>query len=369
MKDLFKIIAVFTVLLAAIPAIALICPPDVASVKINAETTVTGDMETSTVVTDTVVTVNTEVTTAVEQDETIVPTMSEDDGMYRILDCKTGEVISVTMKEYIIGSVLAEMPASYHEEALKAQAVAVHTYAVRQREKQLASPDEELKGAYISNDSTKYQAYFTEQQAREFYGDDYEKYYNKVSSCVSLVADEILVYNNEPIVAAFHSTSNGRTESAEVIWGGEVDYLVPVDSSNDINAPGYMEEKTFTPDQIKNKFMAEYSDILFAYDKESWISIEDRSKSGTVTKVLVGNKYIGGTEFRNVLGLRSATFDVVYSAKSDDFTISTKGYGHGVGLSQYGADAMAQNGSTYKEILLHYYTGADIVSEESFLSD
>ncbi len=369
MKDLFKIIAVFTVLLAAIPAIALICPPDVASVKINAETEYTEGAETSTAVTNTVVLEDTEVTTASVQSETTIPAISEDDGMYRILDCKTGETVTVSMEEYIIGSVLAEMPASYHEEALKAQAVAVHTYAVRQREKQLASPDEALKGAYISNDSTKYQAYFTEQQAKDFYGDDYEKYYNKVSFCVSLVSDEILVYNNEPIVAAFHSTSNGKTESAEVIWGGEVDYLVPVDSSYDLNAPGYTEEKTFTPDQIKNKFTAEYSDILFAYDKESWISIEDRSESGTVTKVLVGNKHIEGTEFRNILGLRSATFEVVYSAKSDDFTVSTKGYGHGVGLSQYGADAMAQSGSTYKEILLHYYTGADIVSEESLLSD
>ena len=133
------------------------------------------------------------------------------------------------MRDYVIGAVLGEMPATYNTEALKAQAVAAHTYAVRRKQQQLEAPDPELMGAYISNDSTKYQAFFTPEQAKSFYGSGYDEYNKKVAAAVDDVINEILVYNGEPIVAAFHAMSSGKTESAEVVWGNAVDYLVPVE--------------------------------------------------------------------------------------------------------------------------------------------
>lgn len=367
MKELLKFIAVFTILLLGIPALALLSPPAVIADKhltcesneISTEIPDETSIDISEKEPDIQVTTLSD-TSDVNSEPVSSAEKNKDDGLFAILDCESGQVVSVTMKEYIIGSVLAEMPASYNEEALKAQAVAVHTYAVRQKERQLASPDDALCGAYISNDSTRYQAYFTEEQAKKFYGDDYEKYYNKVSDCVEEVISKILVYDNEPIVAAFHSTSNGKTESALVEWGSEVDYLVPVDSEYDITSPDYSDIKEFSSAEIKKLISSQYKDILFAFDKESWLVIREKSSSGTVTKIDVGNMTMTGTELRNVLGLKSATFTVSYNDKEDKFTIETKGYGHGVGLSQYGANQMAEKGFRYDEILKHYYKGAEL---------
>jgi len=352
MKELLKITAAFALVLVIIPMVVFLRPKakevsEVMPEKIPDETTAAAKPE--------------QITAVFTYDSTGLNYTEAD--TCKVLDCISGEVSEMSMRDYIIGSVLAEMPASYHEEALKAQAVAVHTYAVRQREKQLLKPDEELMGAYISNDSSKFQAYFTEEQARDFYGSDYEKYYEKAAKAVDEVSDQILMYENEPIVAAFHSMSSGKTESAEVIWGNKVDYLVPVDSSCDKNASGYKEETVFSADEIEARLTAAYDEIKLGSDKSKWLAVLKTSDSGTVTELQAGNKTLKGTEVRTILNLRSACFTVAYSKKSDSFTITANGYGHGVGLSQYGANAMAKDGKTYDEILLHYYKGAELVSE------
>ena len=352
MKELLKIIGVFALFLVIIPMIAFFKP------KVQESRDAAIPTETAPAA------IQTEASTAPYVTYNDAKTTDTDIDTCKILDCISGEVSELSMRDYIIGSVLAEMPASYHEEALKAQAVAVHTYAVRQREKQLLKPDKELMGAYISNDSSKYQAYFTEKQAREFYGNDYNKYYEKVSKAVDEVLDEILIYNDEPIVAAFHSISSGKTEDAEVIWGNKVDYLVPVESSLDKKAPGYKEEAVFTADEIEARLTAADDGITLGNDKAKWLTVLETSNSGTVTKVQAGNKTLAGTKLRTILNLRSACFTVEYTAKTDSFTITTTGYGHGVGLSQYGANAMAEEGKTYDEILLYYYTGAELIPEK-----
>jgi stage II sporulation protein D len=356
MKELLKIIGVFALFLVIIPMIAFFKPKvqESSAAVIPAQTTAAAAQTEE----------NTAVSNEYDSTEPADIGIDIDTDSCKILDCISGEVSELSMRDYIIGSVLAEMPASYHEEALKAQAVAVHTYAVRQREKQLLNPDKELMGAYISNDSSKYQAYFTEEQAKEFYGSDYEKYYNKVSKAVDEVLDKILMYNDEPIVAAFHSMSSGKTESAEVIWGNKVDYLVPVDSSFDKSAPNYKEKTVFTADEVEARLTAADDGIILGKDKAKWLTVLETSNSGTVIKVQAGNKILAGTKLRTILNLRSACFTIEYTAKTDSFTITTAGYGHGVGLSQYGANAMAQEGKTYDEILMYYYTGAELVSEK-----
>lgn len=288
-----------------------------------------------------------------------------DDGTFLMLECESGQVLSMTMLEYVTGAVLGEMPADYNEEALKAQAVAAHTYALRRKMQQ--SPAPELKGAYISDDSTKYQAFFTPEQAQSFYGDKYAEYNEKVQKAAESVINEVLVSGGEPIIAAFHAVSSGQTESAEVVWGSAVDYLVPAESPQDTSAPNYIEEKIFTAAELEARLTQSEYNITLPADKSEWLKVNSVSPSGTVTDVSAGDKHISGSQLRTLLNLRSACFTVEYNADKG-YIITTKGSGHGVGMSQYGANKMAESGSTYREILLHYYSGAEIVTIDSDLS-
>lgn len=280
------------------------------------------------------------------------------DNEFKVLDITTGQVLTVSERDYIIGAVCAEMPATFHEEALKAQAVAAHTYAVRQREKEIANPTKELMGAYFSNDSSIYQAYFTVNQAKQFYKDSFDVYYNKICEIVDEVENEILTYNDEPIVAAFHSMSSGKTESALNIWGYQIDYLVPVESDGDVNAPKYLEEYTFTAEEMKARLVNSAHNITLGDDPAKWLQIKEKTPSDTIISLQVGDTELTGLELRTLLSIRSAAFEIAY--ENDEFTITTKGFGHGVGMSQYGANSMANSGSTYREILSHYYSGTEI---------
>ena len=279
------------------------------------------------------------------------------DKSYKVLDITTGKVEEISVFDYTVGAVCAEMPATFSEEALKAQAVAARTYAERQKLKAQSSPDPELGGAYFSNDSSKYQAYFTENQAKQYYGENYDNYIKKIKQAVSETENEILVYDNEPIIAAFHSMSSGKTESSENVWGSPVDYLVSVDSSADESAPKYLEEYSFTEDEMKKRLETAFPDIKLDKDPEKWFSAEKTSESGTVLEIKAGDVKTTGQEIRAALSLRSAAFEIKYD---DGFTVTTKGYGHGVGMSQYGANAMAEKGADYHEILEYYYPGTKI---------
>jgi len=277
---------------------------------------------------------------------------------YKVLDVSTGEVIEVNKLDYVIGAVCAEMPATFEPEALKAQAVTAHTYAERQCLREADNPDPELCGADFSNDTSKFQGYFTMNQAKQFYKDNFDLYYGKISDAVSEVWDYTIYYNDEPIVAAFHSMSSGKTESAENVWGSDVEYLQSVDSPQDISAPKYLEETEYDADTVKNKLISEYPEIQLDDDYTKWFEIKEVSDAGTVLKIRAGDKELTGNELRSVLLLRSAVFEV--KCDNGKFIFTTKGYGHGVGMSQYGANAMAQEGSTWKEILEHYYPGCTI---------
>lgn len=277
---------------------------------------------------------------------------------YRVLDTATGEVTEVPVRDYVIGAVCAEMPAAFEEEALKAQAAAAHTYAERLRRKRLTSPDPDLKGADLSNDTAKYQGYLTLDQIRTYYGQDFDQLYEKVSHAADEVMPYIITYEDEPIISAFHSMSSGRTESAENAWGAAVDYLVPVDSPQDVNAPRFMEETQLSQEVLREKLTSAFGELELGEDMADWVKVLELSSSGTVLSASVGGKEVSGGELRTALGLRSACFD--YSVKDGNAVFTTKGYGHGVGMSQYGANAMAQAGSTWQEILAHYYPGCKV---------
>lgn len=278
---------------------------------------------------------------------------TEGQSCYLVLDILSGTVSEVSVRDYVIGAVCAEMPAAFHEEALKAQAVAAHTYAERQKALSAETPDPSLYGADFSNDSSVYQAFFTESQMRQYYGENYDAYYGKISAAVDAVLGEILTSEGEPIIAAFHSMSSGVTESAQAVWGGEVPYLISVDSSADRTAPHYEETRVFSEEELRRLLTAAWQDIVLEGTPSQWITVLECSEAGSVIRAVCGDQLTTGQAIRSALSLRSACFTV--AAEADGVSITCRGYGHGVGMSQYGANAMAESGSTYREILAHYY--------------
>lgn len=292
------------------------------------------------------------------------PENTAEEETFQVLDIHTNEVVTIGASDYIKGVVAAEIPLTYETEAIKAQAVAAHTYALRTKAQNQSSTDASLKGADFSNDPSKYQAYLTTDSIKQMYGDQFEEYWKKLSDAVDEVIGKIAVYENEPIAAAFHSTSSGKTESAQTVWGSEVAYLQPVDSEEDKSAPQYLSEKTLPATEVEQKLKEKYPEIQLDEDKSIWFQMKESSESGTVTRVQVGNQEISGTELRTMFDLPSANFTVTY-LPSEEFLFVSKGSGHGVGMSQYGANCLAKEGKNYEEILLHYYTGIQLVDRDT----
>lgn len=363
MKIYVAIISIFTLLLMLIPMVVFFTTPKHTSKNDTSQekTFILGTSSPEIVTTTTPIT-----NTTITQTTTENPSIGNSQGVFKVLNVANNEIMTVPERDYIIGSVCAEMPISFNVESLKAQAVVSYTYAVRLRELQKLSPNDDLHGADFSNDSSKYQAYYTNDQLKNLYGSNYDEYYKKVSSAVDDVLGKVIVYSDELIVPVFHSISSGKTENAKNVWGYDVPYLVSVDSPQDIQSSQFEDTKTFTPSEIKARFSATYSDIYFNDDISSWIRVQSTTDAQNVTSVLVGSKSISGQDFRNILSLRSCAFEVSYNG--DVFNIKTKGYGHDVGMSQYGANYLAEDGKSYDEIIKTYYSGVEIVDVKEIIN-
>ncbi len=251
------------------------------------------------------------------------------------------------MESYIIGVVAAEMPVSFEKEALKAQAVAARTYAYRQIGNSLEIVPENIGQAYISVDEMK-----------KRWGENFDQNYEKVSAAVYETKNEIMVFGGEPILAVFHSTSGGVTESSENVWSEKLSYLQSVDSHYDENAPDFLVNSEFLESDFRERFLKQ--GCFFSQNIKDDISILERSDAGYVKKIEIGGKIFKGAVVRQILALRSTNFTVSFDNSKIIFT--TKGYGHGAGMSQYGAEFFAKSGKNYKEILLHYYYGVEFIS-------
>lgn len=249
-----------------------------------------------------------------------------------------GDVINIGLTEYLVGVVSGEMPASFPMEALKAQAVVARTYTMKS-----------LQIGRKLTDSTSTQVYKDNNQLRSLWGNDYDRYYQRIYDAVTSTDNICVYYNGDYIDAVYHSTSNGYTEDAVNVWGNSIPYLQTVASTWDQNVSSYL--KIITKEE---------SDIIsiLGLDNLDEIQILERNNSGRVEKVQIGNKIFSGVELRNMLGLRSTDFEIIKD--NNIITITTKGYGHGVGMSQYGAKGMAEQGYSYREILNHYYTNVNI---------
>ena len=273
-----------------------------------------------------------------------------------VLNKDTTKTQKLNEKEYLYGAIACEMPPTFNKEAIKAQAVAAYTYSYRQRIQQLDKPLEDLNGAHFSIEPSKNLGYITKDQMKSRWNDKFNEYYKIIKDCVDEVYGNIITYDGEPIVAVYHSISAGETETAFNYWGNDVSYLKSAGSFDDENAPDYQTNLTISKDELISKATKTYPDINFPDDE----IINDIIKTdvGTVTSINIGDKTITGIEFRNFLSLRSANFNI--TAENDDIIISVIGYGHGVGMSQYGAHFMAEKGSKWQDILKHYYTDVNI---------
>jgi stage II sporulation protein D len=274
----------------------------------------------------------------------------KDEKTVKVFSSTDNAVSTVEEKEYIIGCVAGEMPVTYDEEALKAQAVACYTFL---KWKQKHSDNEKADIESSQND----QVYMTKEEMQKKWGGDYEKYRKKLTDAVNSIYGETITYENEPIMAVFHALSSGKTEDAKNVWGKEIPYLKSVSSEGDKLSPAFSTTLVLSDDEFK-KLFEEKSDVDFSKNAENPIKITDRTDAGTVRKITVFDKEFTGEQIRNVLSLKSSAFTVKHTDGSFIFTVS--GYGHFVGMSQYGADYMAKQGFKYDEILKHYYTGVKI---------
>lgn len=278
-------------------------------------------------------------------------------------DTKSTEIMD--LEEYIKGVVAAEMPADFDLEALKAQAVAARTFAYGRMTGDYRSKQGVHDGIDICTDPTHCQAWMSRESARKRWGILFaSRNWKKIERAVNETKGLIITYQGNVINALFHASSPGRTENAEDVWNGQsVPYLRSVVSSDEASK-GYITTVDVSRDIFAAKLREAYPDEdpdEFYEDFADDIEVIDITAGGRVKTLRIGNIIMKGTEFRSLLGLRSACFSI---ASNDDGTISitTTGHGHGVGMSQWGANALAKTGGTFDEILRHYYTGVNIVS-------
>ncbi len=250
-----------------------------------------------------------------------------------VYDFEKDEVFYIPLEEYVFNAVSKEMPASFETEALKAQAVAVRTYTL----KKLKVKNEKHPEASVCTDSNHCMAYNTESID--------EKYVEKLEKAVAETQGQVLLYEDDYASTVFHAISSGKTESSKDIWGGDVPYLISVESEEDKNVSGY-----------KTTVFVPYGDFISKINGKNYEKVMgeiERTTAGSVKRIVLCGKEFTGTKVRELFDLRSANFEI--AEKDDGFEFTVYGYGHGVGMSQYGANNFAKKGYTYEEILNHYY--------------
>ncbi|AMQ07932.1 MULTISPECIES: stage II sporulation protein D [Sporosarcina] len=251
----------------------------------------------------------------------------------------------ISLEEYVVGVVAAEMPATFQEEALKAQAIAARTYALQTTDngKKAIAPDVSA------------QVYSSEEKRKERWGKEFKRNEKKVRAAVEATAGDTIVYQDKMISAMFFSTSNGKTETAQNFSGNDIPYLQSVESPGEGDVEAKVERTAEIPLAKWNKT------IGGKWNADSFRSLQlVRNPTGRVQKVVTSEFQASGREVRELLGLASTDFDIAFDVTNKIVHVTTTGYGHGVGMSQYGAEAYAQKGWAAEKILLHYYTGTQI---------
>ena len=255
----------------------------------------------------------------------------------RVKRVEKNEIETLPLEKYLIGVLSGEMPISYELEALKAQAVAARTYTLKKMETN-------KNNQYDVVDNTNDQVYLDDNYLQNAWKDNYDKYIKKVKEAVNETSGEYLTYDGKIIKAFFFSTSSGKTENCKDVFGENLPYLVSVSSTWDENSPSYLDKKTFTKEEF-------YKKLNLPYQEELNIEII-RNDTNSINKITINNTEIKGTDFRYELDLKSTNIDI--NQIENNIEITSKGFGHGVGLSQFGAQQLALKGYKYDEILKYY---------------
>lgn len=256
------------------------------------------------------------------------------------------KVDNVPLETYVAGVVASEMPVEFEMEALKAQALAARTYIVNYKLHGDITEEADV------TDTVQHQVYKDEAELQKQFGDDYQEKMNKIKEAVNATKGEVLTYKKELITPAFFSTSNGFTENSEDYWKDELPYLRSVESHWDENTPKFLDQQTYSIDQVEQA-------LATKLPSDKALSIEiTRTDGKRVEELTINGDAFSGREVREKLELRSSDFTI--EQKDDHLIFTTKGYGHGIGMSQYGANGMAEEGKTYKDIVNHYYKDVEI---------
>ena len=276
----------------------------------------------------------------------------------KLLHTETGEIQEIDLDEYLYGVVSAEMPASFEEEALKAQAVVARTYTIYK----IVNNDGKHGEADICDDSGCCQAWISkDDRFARWEEDEQENNWKKIVNAVNSTQGKIITYEGKPINAFFHSNSGGATEAPIDVWGGSgYPYLQSVSTSGEDAYSQYSSEATFSKNEFIEKIKEVHSDFEINFDEEDCIKIEEYTDGNRVKTIKIGNLELSGVEVRTIFGLRSANFEITINGNEIKFKVI--GYGHGVGMSQTGADSLAKEGSNYEDIIHHYYTNVEIIN-------
>ncbi len=274
----------------------------------------------------------------------------------KLLHKDTNKIEELPLDEYLYGVVSSEMPASFEEEALKAQAVVARTYTLYK----IIQNDKKHGEANICDDSTCCQAWISKEDRLARWNEEkQEEYWNKIVKAVNETQGKMITYEGKPINAFFHSNSGGATEAPINVWGGSgYPYLQSVETAGEDAYSQYESEVTITKKEFEETIKKEHGDFKIDFDEKDCIKVKEYTEGNRVKTIQVGNLKLSGVEMRNLFGLRSANFTI--TIEDNDIIFDVIGYGHGVGMSQTGADSLAKQGKTYKEIIHHFYTDVEI---------
>lgn len=273
------------------------------------------------------------------------------EGSFRIFDLLSENVSEVSCYDYVKGAIASEMGADFEFEALVAQGVAAFSCGLYQKNSRFAA-DYDFSAA-----PDKKLGYITEEKAKEIYGENFDEKWSVISSAAKKAMQYVLTHNGEPALTVYHAISNGRTESSENAWGGALPYLVSVESPGDLLSPDYETEVRVSFDEALSVLNKNGAGLNGSFPEE-WFKGAERTEAGYIDKIIIGAATFSGEKIRSLFNLRSSDFDVEY--KNGEFIFTVRGYGHGVGLSQIGANEMAKEGATFEEILSHYYPGTEL---------
>ena len=275
-------------------------------------------------------------------------------GTIKLLHKKTNEIEEVKIDDYLCNVVSAEMPADYELEALKAQVIVARTYTIYKVQ------NKKHENADICDDSTCCQAWVSKENRLERWEETKrEENWNKIQQCVNETKGKIITYNNQPINAFFHANSGGTTELPVNVWGGSgLPYLQVVQTAGEEGYTQYSSEVDLTQEELINKLKTKYEDIQIDFNNDEDVKIIEHTDSNRVKTVKFGNHELSGVETRTLLGLKSTNFEI--KKENNQIKFLVKGYGHGVGMSQTGANTMAKQGNNCEEIIKHFYVGIEI---------